>query len=94
MQISEPAKQANVAFGLPSEAERAERLGAVLQLLYLIFNEGYTSSSGPQLQRTDLAIVDGIAAGVEDIFPDAMARELGRLWLSHPRQLEAQFAAM
>lgn len=40
------------------------------------------------------AIVDGIAAGVEDIFPDAMARDLGRLWLSGPKQLEAQFAAM
>ncbi len=48
-------KTSGVAFGLPSEAERAERLGAVLHVLYLIFNEGYTSSSGPQLQRADLA---------------------------------------
>lgn len=32
-----------------------ERLGAVLHVLYLIFNEGHTSSSGPTLQRTDLA---------------------------------------
>ncbi len=32
-----------------------ERLGAVLHVLYLIFNEGHTSSSGPALQRTDLA---------------------------------------
>jgi RNA polymerase sigma factor (sigma-70 family) len=49
-------KTSGVAFGLPSEAERAERLGAVLHVLYLIFNEGYTSSSGPQLQRADLAV--------------------------------------
>jgi RNA polymerase sigma factor (sigma-70 family) len=35
--------------------ERAERLGAVLHVLYLIFNEGYASSSGPELQRTDLS---------------------------------------
>jgi RNA polymerase sigma factor (sigma-70 family) len=35
--------------------ERAERLSAVLHVLYLIFNEGYASSSGPELQRTDLS---------------------------------------
>ena len=35
--------------------ERAERLGAVLHVLYLIFNEGYATSSGPELQRTDLS---------------------------------------
>ena len=32
-----------------------ERLGAVLHVLYLIFNEGYATSSGPELQRTDLS---------------------------------------
>jgi RNA polymerase sigma factor (sigma-70 family) len=42
-------------FRLPSEAERAERLGAVLQVLYLIFNEGYTASSGPALARVELS---------------------------------------
>src|SRR5439155_9984342 len=44
-----------VAFGMPDDAERAERLSAVLHVLYLIFNEGYTSSSGPTLHRTDLS---------------------------------------
>src|ERR1700678_1518978 len=38
---------------LPAE-ERAERLPAVLHVLYLIFNEGYTSSMGTHLQRLDL----------------------------------------
>jgi hypothetical protein len=40
------------------------------------------------------AIVDGVAGGAEEIFPDAMARQLGQLWLANPKQLEAQFAAM
>jgi RNA polymerase sigma factor (sigma-70 family) len=47
-------KTSGVAFRMPPEAERAERLDSVLQVLYLIFNEGYTATSGPDLQRTDL----------------------------------------
>ena len=43
-------------FELPSGPELAKRLGVVLQVLYLIFNEGYTTSSGPSLQRGDLTI--------------------------------------
>jgi len=41
-------------FELPAQPQRTERLGVVLHVLYLIFNEGYTTSSGPALQRTDL----------------------------------------
>ena len=48
-------KASGVPFRLPSPQERAERLPAVLHVLYLIFNEGYTSSIGAQLQRLDLA---------------------------------------
>ena len=48
-------KTSGVPFSLPTDRERAERLGAVLHVLYLIFNEGYSSSVGPQLQRRDLA---------------------------------------
>jgi RNA polymerase sigma factor (sigma-70 family) len=48
-------KTSNVPFSMPTDAERAERLSAVLHVLYLIFNEGYSSSSGPELQRTDLS---------------------------------------
>jgi predicted RNA polymerase sigma factor len=42
-------------FTMPTDAVRAERLGAVLHVLYLIFNEGYTSSAGETLQRIDLS---------------------------------------
>ncbi|MDX6566477.1 MAG: hypothetical protein QOE10_2139, partial [Gaiellales bacterium] len=43
------------SFEMPPPGERSERLRAVLQVLYLIFNEGYAASSGPELQRSDLA---------------------------------------
>ncbi|MDB5365607.1 MAG: polymerase subunit sigma-24 [Rhodospirillales bacterium] len=48
-------KASGVPFSLPDRDERAERLSAVLHVLYLIFNEGYTSSAGEALQRVDLA---------------------------------------
>ncbi|MFD0521258.1 RNA polymerase sigma factor [Paractinoplanes durhamensis] len=41
-------------FASPPEAERGERLRVVRQVLYLIFNEGYTASGGPALQRAEL----------------------------------------
>ena len=48
-------RSSGVAFRLPGSDERVERLGALLHVLYLIFNEGYATSSGPELQRTDLS---------------------------------------
>lgn len=48
-------KSSGIPFRMPEGEERAERLRSVLHALYLIFNEGYASSSGPQLQRTDLS---------------------------------------
>jgi len=47
-------KAAGSRFVLPPEDERADRLRVVLQVLYLIFNEGYTASSGEELQRVEL----------------------------------------
>jgi RNA polymerase sigma factor (sigma-70 family) len=48
-------RKSGVPFRMPTEAERTDRLDAVLHVLYLIFNEGYTSSVGTALQRSDLA---------------------------------------
>jgi RNA polymerase sigma factor (sigma-70 family) len=48
-------KDSGVPFGMPSGPERSERLGAVLHVLYLIFNEGYAATSGPSLQRVELS---------------------------------------
>jgi RNA polymerase sigma factor (sigma-70 family) len=48
-------KTSGVPFGVPTDRDRGEQLSAVLHVLYLIFNEGYTSSIGPLLQRIDLS---------------------------------------
>jgi RNA polymerase sigma factor (sigma-70 family) len=48
-------KAAGSSFSLPEGTERDERLQVVLHVLYLIFNEGYTASSGSELHRADLA---------------------------------------
>jgi RNA polymerase sigma factor (sigma-70 family) len=48
-------KKSGLRFRLPTPGERDERLGAVLHVLYLIFNEGYATSIGPSLQRADLS---------------------------------------
>lgn len=47
-------KAAGKQFRLPVEPELTDRMTAVLHVLYLIFNEGYTSSSGPDLARGEL----------------------------------------
>ena len=48
-------KDSGIPFALPPGPERSERLRAVLHVLYLIFNEGYASTSGASLQRVELA---------------------------------------
>ena len=48
-------KESGVPFAMPPGGERGQRLGAVLHVLYLIFNEGYTSTSGPSLHRGELS---------------------------------------
>jgi len=45
---------AQVRFVLPPESERAARLDAVREVIYLIFNEGYSATSGDQWMRSDL----------------------------------------
>jgi predicted RNA polymerase sigma factor len=51
----ETIKAGGMRFSLPPESERPERLRAVRHVLYLVFNEAYTASAGPELQRVELA---------------------------------------
>jgi RNA polymerase sigma factor (sigma-70 family) len=49
-------RDSGAPFDLPPPAERSDRLAAVLHALYLIFNEGYASTSGPGLLRSELCV--------------------------------------
>jgi RNA polymerase sigma factor (sigma-70 family) len=48
-------KTSGIPFQMPNSEERAGRLRSVLHVLYLIFNEGYTATSGPHLRRAGLS---------------------------------------
>ncbi|WP_026267974.1 RNA polymerase sigma factor [Micromonospora sp. CNB394] len=62
---------AGARFTLPSPADRDERLASVLRVLYLIFNEGYTASSGEALHRADLtADAIRLARELRRVLPD------------------------
>jgi RNA polymerase sigma factor (sigma-70 family) len=64
-------KASDEPFALPEPDRRAERMRSVLHVLYLLFNEGYASSSGPDLSRTDLSgeairLARGVRAAVPE----------------------------
>jgi RNA polymerase sigma factor (sigma-70 family) len=64
-------KKSGARLQMPTAAERDERLDTVLHVLYLIFNEGYASSSGAALQRVDLSRESiRLARGVYHLVPD------------------------
>jgi RNA polymerase sigma factor (sigma-70 family) len=64
-------RDSGVPFAMPPADERGQRLGAVLHVLYLIFNEGYASTSGPSLHRTELsAEAIRLARMVHRLLPD------------------------
>jgi RNA polymerase sigma-70 factor (ECF subfamily) len=48
-------RDAGIPYEVPSRADLSERLDSVLQVIYLIFTEGYSASSGPMLTRPDLS---------------------------------------
>src|SRR5262249_7031429 len=48
-------RAAGARFEMPGDTDQADRLKAVLQVLYLIFNEGHTATSGAELVRAELS---------------------------------------
>ena len=64
-------RAANIPYRVPSDAELPDRLGPVLTVVYLVFNEGHTASSGDGLVREDLC-VEGIrlARLLAELMPD------------------------
>jgi RNA polymerase sigma-70 factor, ECF subfamily len=67
-------RDAGVPFAVPGAAELPERLGSVLAVIYLVFNEGYSASFGESLTRADLS-GEAIRLGrlVADLLPDPEA---------------------
>jgi predicted RNA polymerase sigma factor len=64
-------KASNEPFTVPPPDQVAERLRSVLHVLYLLFNEGYASSGGADLARTDLSgEAIRLARGVHAALPD------------------------
>jgi len=64
-------KRSGVRFVMPPPDERHVSLGAVLHVLYLIFNEGYAASSGPTHQRVDLSNeAIRLARALHELLPD------------------------
>jgi RNA polymerase sigma factor (sigma-70 family) len=64
-------KSSGLPFQLPTREDRAERLRAVLHVLYLIFNEGYLSSAGPNPQRPEMSReAIRLARSVRELLPD------------------------
>ena len=61
-------KSSRVPFRMPTKREHAQRLSAVLHTLYLIFNEGYTSSSGTRA-ASRRAVTRGDSADARNVSP-------------------------
>ncbi len=64
-------KASGVPFSLPAGKERTQRLGSVLHVLYLIFNEGYVATAGTEVHRPDLASeAIRLARALQRLLPD------------------------
>src|SRR3984893_6583246 len=83
-------KDSGIPFRMPGGRERSERLAVVLHVLYLIFNEGYASTSGAALHRSELATeAIRLARLVHGLLPDhaEVAGLLALMLLTDARRL-------
>jgi RNA polymerase sigma-70 factor (ECF subfamily) len=84
-------RDAGIPYQVPAAAERAARLEPVLRVVYLLFNEGYSASSGASVTRVDLS-AEAIRLGrlLYEMLPDPEAAGLLALMLLHESRREAR----
>src|SRR5215204_6006456 len=84
-------RDARIPYQVPTHAELPERLDAVLRVIYLVFNEGYTASSGALVTRSDLSLeAIRLARLLVALLPEAEARGLLALMLLHESRRAAR----
>ncbi len=84
-------RDARIPYQVPALADLPERLDAVLRVVYLVFNEGYSASAGPALTRADLS-GEGIRLGrlLVELLPEPEAMGLLALMLLHESRRAAR----
>jgi RNA polymerase sigma-70 factor (ECF subfamily) len=84
-------RDAHIPYQVPSREELADRLDAVLHVLYLVFNEGYSASSGESVTRHDLS-AEAIRLGklLTELLPEPEAIGLLALMLLHDARRAAR----
>jgi RNA polymerase sigma-70 factor, ECF subfamily len=87
-------KAAKIPYQVPSRADLPERLATVLHVIYLVFNEGYSASSGATLTRHDLS-AEAIRLGrlLVELLPEPEAVGLLALMLLHESRRQARTSA-
>jgi RNA polymerase sigma-70 factor (ECF subfamily) len=87
-------RDARIPYQIPSRAELPDRLDAVLRVVYLIFNEGYSASSGTSLMRHDLS-AEAIRSGrlLVELLSEPEAMGLLALMLLHESRRAARTSA-
>ncbi|MDP3091858.1 MAG: RNA polymerase sigma factor [Nitrospira sp.] len=84
-------RDARIPYEVPPPAERPDRLDSVLQVIYLVFNEGYSASSGASLTRADLS-GEAIRLGrlLLELLPEPEVMGLLALMLLHESRRQAR----
>jgi RNA polymerase sigma-70 factor (ECF subfamily) len=87
-------REDRLPYEVPARAELPARLGSVLQVIYLVFNEGYSASAGESLTRADLS-AEAIRLGrlLLALLPEAEVKGLLALMLLHESRRRARTTA-
>jgi RNA polymerase sigma-70 factor (ECF subfamily) len=87
-------RDANIPYQVPAREQLAERLDSVLRVVYLVFNEGYSASSGESATRADLS-GEAIRLGrlIVELQPEPEAQGLLALMLLHESRRETRATA-